>query len=467
MIKNYYDYITESKLELLLEAKIVFTTNFMEVLNKIDSPIATKLMLLNGQDKDIDRNFIDINKEKIDSVLFKSQDKIDKVQYTLLNKGAIYDTLSKKATNIIKRYGQPRDGEKGIVTRTMTKDELIEISPNGTWDWFYDVSGQGPLVVFQFGSGEDIFSVFTSKSNVVKDYKSIRNSDVNVGRFVRAFMLKLGEKFTDKEVESFVDQYKKIIQMGTDVFSRFKEVKGDDIKKYYLVDNYESEAGSLGSSCMRYERCQDYFDIYTKNPDKVKLVILLSEDDFSKIAGRAILWLDKSGRYIMDRIYIIRTADILLFIEYCNSKGYFHKENQNYSSYTPLVDGGIELDDDESKVVIVLNKGYYDKYPYMDTMKFYSPETGLISNRTDIFRPIYNYTELTETNGGPSDGCDICNGDGRTDCPECEGREEIDCPNCDGSGDAGSEPCSVCQGSGLVRCDICNGDGRVDCPECS
>ena len=60
MITNYYDYITESKLQLLLEAKIVFTTNFMEVLDKIDSPIAKKLISLRGEDKDIDRNYIDL-----------------------------------------------------------------------------------------------------------------------------------------------------------------------------------------------------------------------------------------------------------------------------------------------------------------------------------------------------------------------------------------------------------------------
>ena len=63
MITNYIDYITENKLELVLEAKITYTSNFMEVLNKIDSPIAKKLISLQGDDKDIDRNYIDINKQ--------------------------------------------------------------------------------------------------------------------------------------------------------------------------------------------------------------------------------------------------------------------------------------------------------------------------------------------------------------------------------------------------------------------
>ena len=464
MITNYYDYITESKLQLLLEAKIVFTTNFMEVLDKIESPIAKKLISLRGEDKDIDRNFIDINKEKIDSVFFKPQDKIDKVKYKILNKGSVYDNLSKAARGIINRFAEPRNGEQGIITRTMTIDELNEISPSGVWKYMYDNSDV--MVVFQFGSGSDIFDAFTPKSNLVKDYTSIRSTDVNVGRFIRAFLTKLGEKFTDIEIESFVDQYKKVMQMKTDIFSRFKEVKGEDIKHCYLVDNYESEAGSLGGSCMRHSRCQDYFDIYVNNPDRISLVILLSEEDSSKIVGRAIVWLDDEGRRIMDRIYIIRTADVLLFIEYCNSKGYLHKESQSYSSYTSLVDGGIELDEEDSKVVITLNKGEYSPYPYMDTMKYYSPETGIISNR--YIKTPNGYIELTDTDGGPHEECNICHGACEVDCPECEGRQEIDCPNCGGSGgDADSEPCAVCHGGGVVRCDICNGIGRVDCPECS
>jgi hypothetical protein len=464
MITNYSDFITESKLELLLEAKIVFTTNFMEVLDKIDSPIAKKLISLRGEDKDIDRNFIDINKEKIDSVFFKPQDKIDKVKYKILNKGSVYDNLSKAARGIINRFAEPRNGEQGIITRTMTVDELNEISPSGVWRYMYDNSDV--MVVFQFGSGSDIFDVLTPKSNLTPDYASIRSTDVNVGRFVRAFLTKLGEKFTDIEIESFVDQYKKVMQMKTDIFSRFKEVKGEEIKTCYLVDNYESESGSLGGSCMRYDRCQDYFDIYVSNPERVSLVILLSEQDSSKIAGRAILWLDDSGRRIMDRIYVIRTADILLFIEYCDSKGYYYKESQNYSAMTPLVQDGIELDHEESGVVITLNKGGYCPYPYMDTMKYFNPDTGVISNRN-----FSNCIELTDTDGGPYEDdeyCPVCSGTSLVDCPECDGRREIDCPACHGSGgDVSSEPCSVCHGGGTVRCDICDGDGQVGCPECS
>ena len=68
---------------------------------------------------------------------------------------------------------------------------------------------------------------------------------------------------------------------------------------------------------MRHKECQGYFDIYTENTDKVSMIILMSEEDPTKICGRAILWLDDKRRRFMDRIYTIRNSDILLFKEYC------------------------------------------------------------------------------------------------------------------------------------------------------
>lgn len=479
MITNYIDYITENKLELVLEAKITYTSNFMEVLNKIDSPIAKKLISLQGDDKDIDRNYIDINKDKIDSILFKPQDKINKVNYKLISNGNVYDNLSISAQKLglINKFVDPISGEKGKIIKELTIDELNKISPSNLWNYIYYNNGD-IIVVFEFEIESKSYQALTTKSNLVKDYSSITNTDVNVGRFIRAFLTKIGEKFTDKQIENFVDQYKKVMQMKNDIFSRFKEIKGEDIKHCYLVDNYESESGSLGGSCMRYPKCQDFFDIYVENPDKVSMVILLSEEDSSKIAGRAILWLDDNDRYIMDRIYFIRTADILLFKEYCNSKGYYHKKSQDYSSITSFILNGDELDDYESKVVITLKKKSYEAYPYMDTMKYYSSESGLISNRHSS---VQGYIELTETDGGPyedgDDSCTVCHQERMVNCPECDGRSEIRCRDCNGTGQNGSQQvdltgvsagvCGNCRGSGMTICDICDGDGRISCPECN
>ena len=85
---------------------------------------------------------------------------------------------------------------------------------------------------------------------------------------------KSGKSITSQEVEKFVNSYKTRFKMMIDMESLFEFVKGEDIRKWYLEDNYQLIRGQLGNSCMRYNKCQSYLDIYTKNPDVCQLLIL-------------------------------------------------------------------------------------------------------------------------------------------------------------------------------------------------
>lgn len=470
MISNYLDFITENKLELLLEAKIVYTQQFLDVLDKIDSNIASQILSYKGKDMDVARNYIDINREKTDSIFFKPQDKIDKSLYTLRSNGGVYDNLSKVAEKmgIIHSWKEPSDGQTGVVIKKLTLEEVLKISPNspGVWSYMYDNNQQ--LFIFQFEERGKTYEAIILDNYLVKDVSKVTSTEVNVGRFVRAFLKNLGLEYKDKEIEDFVDKYKKVLEMEKNAFQRFREVKDDEIKKWYLEDSYEKVAGPLGGSCMRHSDCQKYFDIYTKNTDKVSMIILMSEEEPTKICGRAILWLDDRGRRFMDRIYTIRNSDILLFKEYCYKNGYYHKSEQSYDEDCNLVYNGDEVYGQESLVRVSLKKEYYDYYPYMDTMKYYSPDLGIISNRQFPWSDHTTYYTLTQTNGSNGQNCDICDGSGIVDCPECDGRKVIRCRDCNGDGENLEDgACGTCQGGGTVRCDICDGDGEVGCPECN
>ena len=69
---KYGEFITESHLQLLLEANISFKKDFSSVLKKINSPIAKKLIDVEGKEVDTNQNYIDINKDKSDFLNFKS-----------------------------------------------------------------------------------------------------------------------------------------------------------------------------------------------------------------------------------------------------------------------------------------------------------------------------------------------------------------------------------------------------------
>ena len=72
------------------------------------------------------------------------------------------------------------------------------------------------------------------------------------------------------------------------VFTGNTIVFGEKIKFWYHRKNYFSECGDLGCSCMKYDECQDYFGIYTENPDHVGMAIMVNNEN--KLLARCLIW---------------------------------------------------------------------------------------------------------------------------------------------------------------------------------
>ncbi len=201
-----------------------------------------------------------------------------------------------------------------------------------------------------------------------------------------------------KDIESFVNMFK----AARDT-SKFEVVQGDDIQYWYNEEQYVPGGGQLNNSCMRYDSCEDYLQLYADNPDKVSLVILKDTEDNEKIRGRAILWnLDRpSGRTFMDRIYTVKDSDVILFQDYARENGWIHKKYQNMSEDDPFVDTRTGEDMDINFVVNGLSDPGDGGYPYMDTMKFYDGYT--ISNNNQSLGNS-NVKKLEDTSGGSEEG---------------------------------------------------------------
>ena len=369
-ISKYDEFLLEKDMQLLLEATIVLDDKFYDLLKKINSPVASELLKLDGEEVDTNYNYISYDVDKEDKVFFTPDDKAKKVE----------------------------------------------------------------------------------------DPKTIKKSDMNVGRFVRAILTKAGIEVKPKDLEDFVSKYKATILIEKEAFTRFEIVKGDDIKKWYHVNNYYKELGTLGSSCMRYAKCQDYLSIYSENTDRVSLIILKSADDPDKITARALLWLDDKGRKFMDRVYIINSADIELFIDFAKENGFYYKKNQTFHTGDPIMFNGEELERDDSWVTVTLENSSFDDYPYMDSLKYLLREDGKL---TTNYNSHYD-SELTSTDGGDG-SCDNCGGRGNFECEDCSGSGERECYRCDGDGE---QECSECEGDGTEICPKCDGDGEVECRDC-
>jgi hypothetical protein len=211
-----------------------------------------------------------------------------------------------------------------------------------------------------------------------------QRSEISIGKFTNKIYQNDKKTLTSKELENFVNLYKSFYDMEKEAFSRFEVVSGEEIKKWYLYENYEDQRGQLGASCMRHKGCQNYFNIYTQNPEVVSLVILKSSKDDTKITGRALLWTSTLGNKIMDRIYYINDSDRHLFEKFAKENGWKSKDDMNWR----------ELEEN----TIQLKKWNFDEYPYLDTYAYLSKEKGVLSADEDLW-PEQGYIRLQSTSG--------------------------------------------------------------------
>ena len=207
-------------------------------------------------------------------------------------------------------------------------------------------------------------------------------TDIGIGRWTRRIFTEVHKsELPASKIEEFVNLYKAAID-GDDL-SNFELVSGEDVRKWYNEINYLERRGQLGNSCMRYHNCQDFLDIYVKNPEVCQLLILKSDDENDKITGRALIWKLTDGNYYMDRIYTINDSDKLLFQDYT-------RVNKIQSSY----DGNNIL-----QFEVKLGDYTYEKYPYMDTFVVYNPTTKILKDDEDLW-PGQGYIKLQNTQGG-------------------------------------------------------------------
>lgn len=162
----------------------------------------------------------------------------------------------------------------------------------------------------------------------------------------------------DKLVELFVNNFKAVAKRSLDknLYDKIKIVSGKEIKKWYLSNNYSIIKGSLGNSCMRYEKCQDFFDVYIQNPEFCQLIIY-QETSPDKIDMRALLWTLPNGSKYMDRIYATCDSDAIILMNYAKENGWrYYDENS--------------VNDDFHSNMYIETAEIYDMYPYMDTFKY-------------------------------------------------------------------------------------------------
>jgi hypothetical protein len=327
----------DSYLNFLLESggtdilKIVYSDKFESVLKNIDSFISRKLLEI-------------------------ARDSRHKYEQTLIDVTDKNDMISFIQSNRISNSKEYKDYLDAIVGSNLDRDP----------DSF--------IAAYKYNVPSDVYDKDS------KFWKSSRNS-MSIGKFTRKILKSvLDTKITDTQLEKFVNDYK----LSYDEFFSEKKlelVSGEDIRKYYNENNYESDKGELGNSCMRQSRKSKYFDIYVKNPEVCQLLVLRSQKDENLIKGRALIWKLTDGSFYQDRIYTNNSYELKLFEEWAKERD-MKLYNDNYYY-----------------IKVQLGEHEYDHYPYMDTFVCYNPSKKLLSADGDLW-PGNGFIKLQDTTGG-------------------------------------------------------------------
>ena len=163
----------------------------------------------------------------------------------------------------------------------------------------------------------------------------------------------LGDVFTPKYYEEFALEFRRQTEIVSDISLEVWD--GEGVRKAYHEENYGEGGGSLGSSCMRHARCQEYFDLYVNNADKVKILVALNTQN--KVVGRALLWCKDGKLTYIDRIYATNSLIENVMINF----GRGHKLKNIWRE-----DLNIRVDVDVSNISL---------FPYLDSFRFMGLDT--------------------------------------------------------------------------------------------
>lgn len=414
---KYSEFINEKVMyNLLLESQVKFSTKFIDVLKNINTPVSNAILKLHNKDLDITQNYIDIDLSNSNMITFtqdskakqleeetKNHYKIDNVSKHLkvsdfsTEKGEKENTELFKMLGLdIKDFSKENRGNVGDIIRVISS---VESTLNRKTYHYYELV-----------NNPKIKSVIGDDGISPKSYDKVWSSSRNpyrIGRWANSILNLAGENFSNSDIEKFVNDYKSNISILNDAFSKFDVVDRYDIHHWYHNRNYESESGTLGSSCMAGVP-DKVLQLYIQNPNVCKLVILYSDDGSikngkyksDKIVGRALLWELSDGRTFMDRIYTIRDSDVNLFKKYAEHNGWWCKKEQNTSSNFTMSKGDVNINSGTLKVLLDISS--FDYYPYLDTLSYINFSEYFLTNDDKL-----DYDQcLDETYDGDDDEMD-------------------------------------------------------------
>jgi len=279
-------------------------------------------------------------------------------QYTaqihLLKADRLFDLIHKSERLRVVSYGNFRTSIENIL------------------GWHFKVVNSIGEHHFEWDKETEMVVCKTLNGTVAKSY--------GIGKALKRIAIMMEQPEPSTESIKTISQWLKNFGTGT-----FEVVGGEDIAEYYM-DGRMFRAGNVGTmadGCMRHESMREALDnIYNGN---ASMLILRSNEDKTKIIGRANLWTTDKGVLFMERIYS-GEDNIVLFKKWAKDNGYIYKKRQSYGMPMSV----INLKGDEQILKMDITLSNYETFwdndrdgievPYMDTFKYLDMECGRLIN---------------------------------------------------------------------------------------
>lgn len=394
-LKDYKEYLVTKTFEAMdlkvKELELVLSPRLIKILKEMNHQIASDLLATHIEgDRSYKVTFVDLGSEAGDVSFIQSNKVPELIEPELVHGDYHREIEVIPAPPPTGKRGRPEKDEKNW------KGGYFDYIHNYKNPWIEDSEHVIDLHDIQFKSKDHpVWSKNRAETSIGRFINTVwpKKYPVNLSREVLAKMDK------PNDIESFGNMFKATVEAHSKIL---KFVKGDEIIHYYNCENYAKQGGTLGGSCMNSPSKGKYLKIYVNNPDKLQMLVLYPEDVRDKIIGRALVWtLDEpEGRQYMDRIYTANDSDQYLFIEYAKSHGYLYKSSQSYGWDYDIIDGKDGSRKQLALKVQLKPDVHYDYFPYLDTMQFYNPKTGIATNDGRNMRRGAGFLVLTDASGG-------------------------------------------------------------------
>lgn len=354
-----------------LTNKLIISDALHKVLEDSKSVIAEKILKCKSTtDFKIWINYLDI-----------AQDDPTKISYIDKNRFLTYHNKYLKRSRLkkIKSISDIKIHDEFVFIYDQDDDYGLPISMNGAIVKVIEVFTDRVQARFE---GTDITMFFKiNHLHPIKDVRKLWDPKVRYMSSCGKTITKMFGQQNGKELADFCNLFNAYHPNNRfNIDYEIKFVNGDDIRYWYDEDQYDRCTGELGSSCMRYSKCYDWLELYSRNKDLIEMCVVINKDT-NKLIARSLIW----DKMYFDRIYAI------------DSK--IEQETRKY-----LLNLG-KLDAYNDDLIITLDIPYgsnsFDFFPYCDTFKYLS--NAKISTDSDI-----NYDFVLDNAAGNNDNYITC-----------------------------------------------------------